>query len=202
MKISISAIKKICSVVTTGATKSLYDPVESGEAPYHLLPGSAIDQHGSVIISELKPIIIIDEQRCQRFTVQEGDVVILAKGNAIRTAYITKDVAKQNVMVSANCVLLRPNPDYVLGQTIVAYFNTPVGKMELAGLSCGSVIRNISAASIKEFLFPLPSLTQQQQVIKLFHASNDAYQKALQLAEQEKRTVLACISQVFCREEK
>ncbi|WP_257292056.1 restriction endonuclease subunit S [Endozoicomonas sp. ONNA1] len=198
MKIRQSAIQSICTVVTTGATNSLYETVETNDiSPAYLLPGNALDLHGNVNISLLKPVKIKEIKRSPRFTVQEGDIVILAKGNAIRTAYITKEVAERNVIISANFVLLRPDRSVALGQAIVAYFNTPAGKNELEALNKGSVIKSISAADIRQLQIPVPSLDQQQQVAELFHTSLDTYQKALQLAEQEKRTALACINQLF-----
>ncbi|MTI13154.1 restriction endonuclease subunit S domain-containing protein [Sansalvadorimonas verongulae] len=191
-------LQELCSAIITGATNSTYETVNEDEATHHVLLGSAINYQGGVIASELKPVVLhLPKKPIIRFQVEEGDVVILARGNAIRSAYITKEIAERNVIVSANFILLRPRSSDLLGEAIVAYFNTPAGKSLLEGMSRGGVINNISASSLKKFSFPHSSLFQQERAIELFRASRDVYQSALQLAEQEKRTAEACIFQLL-----
>lgn len=197
MKLSKITIQTMCSMITTGATNSTYEEAEGHKSTYKLLPGYALDQQGGIDISMLKPVSIRNDRDCSRFVAQQGDVVVLAKGNAIRTAYITKEVAEQNVIISANFILLRPHPNQALGESIVAYFSTSQGRVALESLNRGSVIKSVNASSLKALEIPLPSLEEQQQIADLFQASNDAYQKAMQLAEQDKKAALACINTVF-----
>ena len=190
-------IGELCTEITSGATNSLYEPNDAETSSHKLLLGSSLDIHGGVNPQGLKDITVKKEKNIDRFKAEMGDVAILAKGNSIRTAYISQDIARQNVIVSANFILLRPDPALLLGEALVAYYNSPAGRFALEGLSMGAVVKNISVTNIKKHCLPLPSMDVQQQVAELFHAGNEVYKNLTALAEQERLTVNACISQLF-----
>ena len=200
MKWNKKPIKELCSLITTGATLSSYNEAEESTATHKVLTGSALGMQGEIDDSLLKLAVVNPEKKAnaiERFIVQAGDVVLMARGNAVRVALVTEKIAKQQVIASANFLIIRPNTEIMLGETIVNYFSTPQGQSELDGLSRGSVIKHISASSLRDYVLPVPSMEAQRDMAELFHLSAESYQSTLAIAEQERKTVLACISKVI-----
>ena len=194
----MKTIEVLCNELTTGATNALFEKNENNvEDALHLLTGSSVNLNGEIIEQQLSQVTIKDGKDIQRFLLQEGDVVLLAKGNSIKAGYVTTNIAKLNVIASANFILLRPNNDELLGEVLVAYFNSAVGQSVLDTISTGAIITNISLSSIKKLVIELPELNKQNEIAELFHASNQAYQSTLNLAEQQKKVATAYITQLM-----
>lgn len=194
----MKTIEILCNELTTGATNALFEKSESSsEGTMRLLTGSSVNLNGEIVEDQLSPVTIAEGKSEQRFLLQEGDVVLLAKGNSIRAGYVTERIAKLNVIASANFIVLRPNQNEVLGEVLVAYFNSPAGQSVLDAASTGAAIKNINLANIRKIEIELPTLSKQREISELFHASNQAYNATLNLAEQQKKVAMACISQLI-----
>jgi len=94
-------------------------------------------------------------------------------------------------------VQINTNNNELLGEVLVAYFNSAVGQSLLDTISTGAIITNISLSSIKKLVIELPELNIQNEIAELFHASNQAYQSTLNLAEQQKKVATAYITQLM-----
>ncbi len=194
----MKTIEVLCNELTTGATNALFEKSENdSEGTMRLLTGSSVNLNGEIVEQQLSSVTIAEGKSMQRFLLQAGDVVLLAKGNSIRAGYVTEQIAKLNVIASANFIVLRPNQNEVLGEVLVAYFNSPAGQSVLDAASTGAAIKNINLANIRKMEIELPSLSKQREIAELFHASNQAYNATLNLAEQQKKVAMACISQLI-----
>lgn len=194
----MKTISVLCDELTTGATNALFEKNENNaEGALYLLTGSSVSLNGEIIEQQLGQVTIKEGKDIQRFLLQEGDVVLLAKGNSIKAGYVTKAIAKLNVIASANFILLRPNNNQLLGEVLVAYFNSSVGQSMLDAMSTGAAIKNINLSNIKKMEIELPELSKQHEIAEIFNASNQAYQATIKLAEQQKKVAKACISQLM-----
>lgn len=194
----METIGVLCNELTTGATNALFEKsAQSAEKTSYLLTGSSLNTNGEIIQQQLGIVTLKEGKDVQRFILKEGDVVLLAKGNSIRAGYVTAAIAKLNVLASANFILLRPRNNELLGEVLVAFFNSPEGQSLLDATSTGAAIKNISLSNIKKLEIALPELSKQQEISELFHASNRAYQSTINLAEQQKKAASACISQLM-----
>lgn len=194
----MKTIEVLCNELTTGATNALFEKSEKdSEGTMRLLTGSSVNQNGEIVEQQLSSVTITEGKSMQRFLLQAGDVVLLAKGNSIRAGYVTEQIAKLNVIASANFIVLRPNKYVLLGEVLVAYFNSPAGQSVLDAASTGAAIKNINLANIRKIEIELPTLSKQHEIAELFHASNQAYNATLNLAEQQKKVAMACISQLI-----
>ncbi|XPF93123.1 restriction endonuclease subunit S [Colwellia sp. RE-S-Sl-9] len=194
----MKTIELLCKELITGATNALFEKSEQqDENIIHLLTGSSLNLNGEIVEQQLSNVTIKEGKDIQRFQLEEGDVVLLSKGNSIRAGYVTAKIANLNVIVSTNFILLRPNKDKLVGEVLVAYFNSPEGQNLLDSISRGAAIKNISLSSIKNLEIELPTLEKQQEIAELFHASNQAYKSTLDLAAQQKKVATACISQLM-----
>lgn len=194
----MKTIDSLCDDLTTGATNTLFEKTaQDSENSLFLLTGSSLNSNGEVLEDQLGSVTLKEGKAIQRFLLQQGDVVLLAKGNSIRAGYVTESIAKLNVVASANFIVLRPNKKELLGEVLVAYFNSPAGQSLLEATSTGATIKNISLSNLKKLEIALPSLSKQHEVAELFHASNQAYRSTMDLAEQQKKVADACISQLI-----
>ena len=194
----MKTISSLCDDLTTGATNTLFEKtVQESNNSLFLLTGSSLNSNGEVLEDQLGSVTLKEGKAIQRFLLQQGDVVLLAKGNSIRAGYVTESIAKLNVVASANFIVLRPNKKELLGEVLVAYFNSPAGQSLLEATSTGATIKNISLSNLKKLEIALPSLSKQHEVAELFHASNQAYRSTMDLAEQQKKVADACISQLI-----
>ncbi|WP_259293167.1 restriction endonuclease subunit S [Vibrio paracholerae] len=198
IEVNMKTIEVLCNELTTGATNALFEKSENdSEGTMRLLTGSSVNLNGEIVEQQLSSVTIAEGKSMQRFLLQAGDVVLLAKGNSIRAGYVTEQLAKLNVIASANFIVLRPNQNEVLGEVLVAYFNSPAGQSVLDAASTGAAIKNINLANIRKIEIELPTLSKQREIAELFHASNQAYNATLNLAEQQKKVAMACISQLI-----
>lgn len=194
----MKSIFSLCDDLTTGATNALFEKAaQESENSLFLLTGSSLNSNGEVLEDQLGSVTLKEGKTIRRFLLQQGDVVLLAKGNSIRAGYVTEHVAKLDVVASANFIVLRPNKKELLGEVLVAYFNSPVGQSLLEAISTGATIKNISISNLKKLEVTLPSLSKQHEIAELFHASNQAYRSTMDLAEQQKKVADACISQLI-----
>ncbi len=194
----MKTIEMMCTKITTGATNSLFEKkATTGNKNCYLLTGSSISKTGEVIESQLSTIEIKEGRDISRFQVQQGDVVLLAKGNSIRAAYITEQISALNVITSANFILLRPNQDNLIGEVLTAYFNSEQGQIALSAASVGAAIKNISLSNIRKLKIDVPILEKQNEIAELFHASNDVYSSTILMAEQQKIVANACIYELM-----
>lgn len=194
----MKTLEMLCDEQTTGATNALFKKgAQNTEGALHLLTGSSLNKNGEIIQQQLGTVTLKEGKDVQRFLLKEGDVVLLAKGNSIRAGYIKASIAKLNVIASANFILLRPRNNELLGEVLVAFFNSPEGQSLLDATSTGATIKNISLSNIKKLKIALPELSKQHEIAELFHASNQAYQSTINLAEQQKKVASACISQLM-----
>lgn len=180
------------SQIIPGAAKGTYSLEADLDGDHaHLLKGNNLDSEGGISTVEMDRVVVSVTRNIERYMLQEGDVVVMARGSAIRAGFVTKEVAQQNVIASANFIIIRPNTEAVQGEVITAYLNSVVGQQRLQGLSKGSAIQHIPTSNLRDLEIPIPSMKIQQNISDIFYANKEAYQATLALAEQQKRTAYA-----------
>ena len=181
------------SQVIPGAANGAYTAdVAASTNPVYLLKGNNVDSEGNISTEGMEQAVL-SSKNADRYILQEGDVVVMARGSAIRAGIVTKEVADKGVIASANFIIIRPNKDEIQGEVIVAYLNSVLGQQGLLGLSMGAVIQYIPTSNLKEMDIPVLVKAAQKRISDIFYASHEAYQATLALAEQQKRTANASI---------
>ena len=195
MKITSQMVKvSDISQVIPGAAKGAYNlDVDPGNEQAYILKGNNLDSEGGISTDGMDKVAFSTARNIERYILQEGDVVVMARGSAIRAGCVTKQVAQKRVIASANFIIIRPNSDEVKGEVIAAYLNSIIGQQRLQSLSKGSAIQHISTSSLRELEIPIPAMPVQQKISDIFYANREAYHATLALAEQQKRTANASI---------
>jgi restriction endonuclease S subunit len=177
------------SKVFPGAARSLYVQEASQELQkVYLLKGINLDQDGGITTNEMEEVYLSPNKNSDRYLLKSGDVVIMARGSAIRVSLVDTDVEQKNVIASGNLLIIRPNIDKVQSEVIVAYLRSIVGQASLLSLSQGAAIQHIPTSKLRALEVPVPLRAKQIQIANIFHASKEAYQATIALAEQQKKT--------------
>lgn len=187
----ISAVSK----VTTGPTNSLFsrDFIEGAEE-YHMLNGASIDSMSNISKEALTPVWEKKGKDLTRFKLQVGDVVLLNKGIFPKIAFISEEILDIPLIASANFLVIRADPDKLLGEVLVSYINSSLGKEKLKNIQTGgTLIQSIPASAFRNFEIPILPLEIQVKVVELHKAGLNAYNTTLALAEQQKNMIEAKI---------
>jgi len=189
-----SEMKRISQIaqIIPGAAKGVYSvDIDASKDLIHLLKGSHLDSEGGISTDDMDQVAFSATRNIDRYILQKGDVVLMARGSAIRAGFVSTEIAQKRVIASANFIIIRPNTEDVQGEVIVAYLNSIVGQQRLQSLSTGSAMQHIPTSSLRELEIPVPSKQVQQKISDIFYANREAYQATLALAEQQKRTANA-----------
>jgi len=179
--------------IIPGAAAGVYEHVSGRDGDTCLLKGGNMDSEGGISTNVMDWVKLIPGRASERYLLQPGDVVIMARGSAIRAAFVTLELAHKRILASANFVIIRPNAEQVQGEVIVAYLNSVVGNQKLQGLSKGATIKLVATSDLRDFEIPVPAKSIQKKIADLFYANRESYQATLALAEQQRRTANAAI---------
>ena len=183
-------LSKHCETMFSGAPASFFNKaVSNAEQTFKALRGTDLLEDGYVAAENLDDVEVKEGKYTSKFLLQEGDVVLLARGQSMRSCIVTKDVAEQHLIATANFIVLRLKSGQH-GEFLVAYLNSPIGKQVLAGLSSStSVIKSIALSGLKKLNIPFPSLEKQKQIADLFHANVAAKRATQKLMDEQNKTV-------------
>ena len=194
-KVEVQPLETLSTIMLGATPRAFKRKARDSETNALLLRGKEFDSLGQFEISEMEPVVVDDAKgRAKRHFLQEGDVVLLSRGSAIRAGYVPIEVAEKNVIASTNFIIIRPDRDKMLGEVIAAYINTPIGRQALLKHSVGTAVQQVPASALRRFSLPLPSEERQQVIADLYHASINAYRKTLKFADQQQSASSAAIT--------
>lgn len=185
MKKSIS-LSDCSEAILTGATNKVLSSSKTEEftRPIHLVRGQDLSPQGEVLASNLATGYVKSETSVQRYLLQVGDVVLLARGSDMRAALVTEELANLNVLPSANFIIIRPS-SLLKGEVIVAYLNSAKGISLLQQNSKVVSLPTVSRSDVSNLQISVPTMEEQSQIAELFHARNRAHRATLALAKQQ-----------------
>lgn len=186
-------ISDVCKIIP-GAAKSVYDSErdKDGQIAY-LLKGVNLDTDGGISSDEMDKVSISTSRNINRYFLVEGDVVVMARGSAVRASIVTKELVENKIIASANFIVLRPNKEIIKGEVIIAYLTSLIGIQKLKSLNRGSVIQHIPTSDLRDMQLPVPPLSIQNQISDIYIAKTEAYKATKELAEQQKNTANAAM---------
>ena len=180
------------SQVIPGAAKSIYGQEPSGELEKaSLLRGMNLDLDGGISSEGMEEVYLSPTKNTDRYLLRAGDVVVMARGSAIRVSLVDKALEQKRVVASANFLIIRIDVGKVQPEVLVAYLNSVVGQAAMLSLSTGAAIQHIPTSKLRNLQIPVPVKSLQNQITNIFHASKEAYKATLALAEQQKKTASA-----------
>lgn len=129
-----------------------------------------------------------EERKITTYLLKENDVLIPARGTAIRTAIFHEQ--SYPCIASSNVIVIRPEPKMLNSTYLKLFLDSPLGEKMISGMQQGSTIINISYKDLNGLEIPLPSIKEQQQKAAEYKKEFAIYREAIAAAEKRWNEVL------------
>jgi type I restriction enzyme M protein len=129
-----------------------------------------------------------EERKVTNYLLKEGDVLIPARGTAIRTAIFHDQ--SYPCIASSNVIVIRPEPKMLNSTYLKIFLDSPLGEKMISGVQQGITIINISYKDLKVLEIPLPSIEEQQQKADEYINELTIYKDTVAAAEKRWNEVL------------
>ena len=122
-----------------------------------------------------------EERKIARYALEEGDVLITARGTVVKTAVFQKQPFI--CITSANINVIRPT-GALRGAYLKLFLDSPVGGKLLKSLQRGSTVVNLNYKDLAELEIPVPPIPAQDALIAEYNAGLNLYKQTLAAAEE------------------
>lgn len=130
-----------------------------------------------------------EERKVANYILQNGDVLLPARGTAIRIS-IFKDQGYPCIAHS-NVIVVRPNKELLSGTYLKLFLDSPLGNKILTAKQQGTVVINISYKDLKSMEVPVPPMDEQIAVEKEYNEELSRYLETINAAEERWNSVLS-----------
>lgn len=130
-----------------------------------------------------------EERKVFNYLLREGDVLLPARGTAIRTAVFHEQIYP--CIASSNLIVIRPNVKILDSTYLKIFLDSPIGHKLISSTQQGAIVMNISYRDLKVLEVPIPPLDRQKAVAKEYLEELANYRKAIAAAEKRWTEVLA-----------
>ena len=129
-----------------------------------------------------------EERKVSNYLLQEGDVVLPARGTAIRTAVFHEQ--GYPCIASSNLIVIRPNPKMLDSVYLKIFLDSPIGNTMISSAQQGAGVMNISYKDLRVLEVPIPPMETQQAVTKEYLEELQNYRETVAAAERRWTEVL------------
>lgn len=130
----------------------------------------------------------LDERKAATYILKDGDVLIPARGTAIRTAVFTQQTYP--CIASSNLIVIRPNRELLNSTYLKIFLDSPIGEKLLDSSQQGQFTMNISYKDLKALEIPLPPIDEQNDKAGEYMGELEQYKEAVQKAQKRWEGVL------------
>ncbi len=129
-----------------------------------------------------------EDRKVQNYLLQDGDLLLPARGTAIRTA-VFKDPGYPCIAFS-NLIVIRPDERQLNSTYLKIFLDSPLGNKLIGSLQQGSTIMNISYKDLQTLEVPVPTLEEQEKVASEYDYELNKYKESIAAAENRWKGVL------------
>lgn len=123
-----------------------------------------------------------EERKITNYLLKEGDVLIPARGTAIRTAIFHEQ--SYPCIASSNIIVIRPETKLLNSTYLKLFLDSPLGEKMISGVQQGSTIMNISYKDLNALEIPLPSIEEQRNKADEYTKELTIYKGTIAAAEK------------------
>lgn len=129
-----------------------------------------------------------EERKVNNYLLKTGDLLIPARGTAIRVAIFEDQ--PYPCIASSNVIVIRATDESLSTTYLKLFFDSPLGRKMLVTRQQGTTVMNISYKELNNLEIPLPSIEEQKQIADTYTKELEIYKKAIEAAENRWNTVL------------
>ena len=123
-----------------------------------------------------------EERKITNYLLKEGDVLIPARGTAIRTATFREQ--SYPCIASSNVIVIRPENKMLNSTYLKLFLDSPLGEKMISSVQQGSTIINISYKDLNDLEIPVPSIEEQQKKADEYAKELTIYRGTIAAAEK------------------
>lgn len=123
-----------------------------------------------------------EERKVSNYLLQEGDVLLPARGTAIRTAVFHEQTYP--CIASSNVIVIRPDAKMLDSVYLKIFIDSPIGNSLISSLQQGVTVMNISYKDLKMLDVPFPTIEDQRQAAYEYENSYKDYIESISEAEK------------------
>ena len=122
-----------------------------------------------------------EERRLVSYILEDGDIIIPARGTALRAAVFKKQ--PYPCIASSNLIVIRPRKDLLNSTYLKMFFDSPLGTKLLASAQQGTTVINISYRDLQYIEIPLPDIARQNALAEEYEQELQIYLDGIRTAE-------------------
>ena len=130
-----------------------------------------------------------EERKVNNYLLNTGDLLIPARGTAIRVAIFEEQ--PYPCIASSNVIVIRATDESLSTTYLKLFFDSSLGRKMLVTRQQGTNVMNISYKELNNLEIPLPSIEEQRQIADMYKKELEIYKKTIETAENRWNTVLA-----------
>ena len=123
------------------------------------------------------------ERKVQNYILLDGDVLLPARGTAIRTAVFQKQ--SYPCIASSNVIVIRPKASMLNSTYLKIFMDSPIGTSMISSLQQGMSVMNISYKDLKLLDVPFPALPEQEKIAAEYEEAYKEYTETISEAEKQ-----------------
>lgn len=129
-----------------------------------------------------------EERKISNYILKEGDVLIPARGTAIRTSIFREQ--SYPCIASSNIIVIRPEVKMLSSVYLKLFLDSPLGQKMISGVQQGSTVINISYKDLNALEIPVPSIEEQHVKADEYEKELEIYKETVEVAEKRWNKVL------------
>ena len=137
--------------------------------------------------------ISLEDRKAATYALEEGDLLITARGTVIRTCVFHKQ--SFSCIASSNLIVIRPKKQLLNSVYLKIFLDSPIGRKLVEGTQQGLSLMMISYRDLGTLEIPLPSIEKQNTIAKIYLDELNIYQKAILEAQDRWEYTLQNIQQ-------
>jgi restriction endonuclease S subunit len=136
-----------------------------------------------------------DERKISGYLLKEGDLLLPARGTAMRTAVFEEK--NYPCIASSNIIIIRPKDKLLSATYLKVFLDSDIGGKILQSLQQGTVVMNISHKDLTTIQIPLLPLEEQKEIENEYKKELKIYQKSIEDAEEKWSKVIKKLKNKF-----
>jgi hypothetical protein len=138
--------------------------VHEPRGAYRVVQGKDVGSNGTLNVDGMVRITEVPGKGAPD-TLGAGELVLQTRGLSYRAAVVPRDAPP--MVAAGSLFILRPDPARTTAEYLVFFLNLPATQGVLRQNATGSTIPNLRRSAIEQLQVPLPSFSDQQQLVAL-----------------------------------
>lgn len=123
-----------------------------------------------------------EERKVANYLLNSGDLLIPARGTAIRIAIFEEQSFP--VIASSNVIVIRANDGRLSTTFLKVFLDSPLGRKMLLARQQGTTVMNISYKELNDIEVPLPTIEEQEEIANEYKHELEIYKDTIYKAEK------------------